>query len=62
MNLHTQNIWRKLTWLKYLPGSPGDSNGQFYVGGEINLEDNGKAYTGYGTYVGGWNNGSHFTP
>ncbi|OJZ86765.1 glycoside hydrolase family 92 protein [Aspergillus luchuensis CBS 106.47] len=45
----------------YLPGSPGDSNGQFYVGGEINLEDNGKAYTGYGTYVGGWNNGAPFT-
>ncbi|GLA38868.1 hypothetical protein AnigIFM63309_006186 [Aspergillus niger] len=45
----------------YLPGSPGDSNGQFYVGGEISLEDDGNAYSGYGTYVGGWNNGAPFT-
>ncbi|KAJ5623210.1 hypothetical protein N7490_011815 [Penicillium lividum] len=45
----------------YLPGSPGDSGSQFYVGGEIEIEDDGKAYTGYGTYIGGWNNGAPFT-
>lgn len=50
---------------KYLPGSPTDPNSQFYIGGEIQVEDDGKAYSGYGTYVGGWNNGtssklSHF--
>lgn len=44
-------------FLQYLPGSPGDANGQFYTGGEIQIEDDGKAYSGYGTYVGGWNNG-----
>lgn len=43
--------------LQYLPGSPGDSGSQFYVGGEIEIEDDGKSYSGYGTYVGGWNNG-----
>ncbi|CAI7577048.1 unnamed protein product [Penicillium glandicola] len=45
----------------YLPGSPGDANGQFFAGGEIQMEDDGKAYSGYGTYVGGWNNGAPFT-
>ncbi|OJJ48684.1 hypothetical protein ASPZODRAFT_158344 [Penicilliopsis zonata CBS 506.65] len=45
----------------FLPGSPGDYNGQFYIGGEIAIEDDGKAYSGYGTYVGGWNNGAPFT-
>ncbi|RAL10842.1 uncharacterized protein BO97DRAFT_444331 [Aspergillus homomorphus CBS 101889] len=45
----------------YLPGSPHDPNGQFYVAGEIQLEDDGQAYTGYGTYIGGWNNGAPFT-
>lgn len=42
---------------QYLPASPGSANGQFYVGGEIQIEDGGKAYSGYGTYIGGWNNG-----
>lgn len=42
---------------QYLPASPGSPNGQFYVGGEIQIEDDGKAYSGYGTYIGGWNNG-----
>ncbi|GES57475.1 glycosyl hydrolase [Aspergillus terreus] len=45
----------------YLPGSPTDPNSQFYIGGEIQVEDDGKAYSGYGTYVGGWNNGAPFT-
>ncbi|PYH41923.1 uncharacterized protein BP01DRAFT_406290 [Aspergillus saccharolyticus JOP 1030-1] len=45
----------------YLPGSPKDPNGQFYVAGEIQLEEEGQAYTGYGTYIGGWNNGAPFT-
>ncbi|KAB8070251.1 glycosyl hydrolase [Aspergillus leporis] len=45
----------------YLPGSPGDANGQSYIGGEIQVHDNGKSYTGFGTYVGGWNNGAPFT-
>lgn len=42
---------------QYLPESPGDANGQIYTGGEIQIEDDGKSYSGYGTYVGGWNNG-----
>ncbi|KAJ5549124.1 hypothetical protein N7513_006358 [Penicillium frequentans] len=29
----------------YLPGSPGDSGSQFYVGGEIEIEDDGKSYS-----------------
>ncbi|KAL4921840.1 glycosyl hydrolase family 92-domain-containing protein [Aspergillus aurantiobrunneus] len=45
----------------YLPGSPSDSNGQFYVGGEIQIHENGQSYSGYGTYIGGWNNGAPFT-
>ncbi|GIJ87566.1 hypothetical protein Asppvi_006476 [Aspergillus pseudoviridinutans] len=45
----------------YLPGNLGDANGQYYVGGEIKIEEHGRAYSGYGTYVGGWNNGAPFT-
>ncbi|KAJ5692453.1 hypothetical protein N7462_001876 [Penicillium macrosclerotiorum] len=45
----------------YLPGSPGDANSQFFAGGEIQIEESGKAYSGYGTYIGGWNNGAPFT-
>ncbi|KAF4222888.1 hypothetical protein CNMCM8980_006619 [Aspergillus fumigatiaffinis] len=45
----------------YLPAKPGATNGQYYVGGEIKIEDNGRAYSGYGTYMGGWNNGAPFT-
>ena len=41
----------------YLPGSPGDPNGQYFTGGEIQIEEDGKAYSGYGTYIGGFNNG-----
>lgn len=43
---------------QYLPAPPGSANGQFYVEGEIQIEDCGKAYSGYGTYIGGWNNGT----
>ncbi|KAJ5816504.1 hypothetical protein N7447_008737 [Penicillium robsamsonii] len=45
----------------YLPSNAGDANGQFFAGGEIQMEADGKAYSGYGTYVGGWNNGAPFT-
>ncbi|KAL4779572.1 glycosyl hydrolase family 92-domain-containing protein [Aspergillus varians] len=45
----------------YLPGSPNDPNSQFCIGGEIQLHNNGQSYSGYGTYVGGWNNGAPFT-
>ncbi|KAF9884044.1 hypothetical protein FE257_002329 [Aspergillus nanangensis] len=45
----------------YLPGSPSDANSQAYIGGEIKIVDDGAAYNGYGTYVGGWNNGAPFT-
>ncbi|KAI9043747.1 uncharacterized protein KD926_003098 [Aspergillus affinis] len=45
----------------YLPGSPQDPNSQFYIGGGIQLEENGRRYTGHGTYGGGWNNGAPFT-
>ncbi|KAJ5460041.1 uncharacterized protein N7458_001593 [Penicillium daleae] len=37
----------------YLPGSPGDANGQFYTGGEIQIENDGKTYSGYGTHIQG---------
>lgn len=47
-----------LSKVKYLPAMPTDSSPQFYVGGEIQLEDDGKTYTGYGTFIGGWNNGA----
>ncbi|KUL81758.1 hypothetical protein ZTR_09409 [Talaromyces verruculosus] len=32
---------------RYLPGSPGDSGSQFYVGGEIEINPNGAPYTIY---------------
>ena len=46
-----------LTPFQYLPTSPGDPNGQYFLSGEITLVDNGTAYKGYGTYGGGFNNG-----
>ncbi|KAJ9396215.1 CAZyme family GH92 [Paecilomyces variotii] len=45
----------------YLPGSPSDTSPQFYVGGEIEISQDGASYSGYGTYIGGWNNGAPFT-
>ncbi|KAF2754356.1 glycosyl hydrolase [Pseudovirgaria hyperparasitica] len=45
----------------YLPdGGFGGSSIQYYLGGEINLKDNG-IYTGYGTYGGGFNEGAPMT-
>jgi hypothetical protein len=49
----------ELTVFKYLPGSPFDPNGQFYIGGEIQIYESGQSYSGYGTYIGGWNNGEY---
>ncbi|KAH8703236.1 glycosyl hydrolase [Talaromyces proteolyticus] len=43
------------------PWISGDTNPQFYVGGEIEINDDGKSYQGYGTYIGGWNNGAAYT-
>jgi hypothetical protein len=43
---------------QYLPASPGDTGGQLFAGGEIQIQEDGQSYSGYGTYVGGWNNGS----
>ncbi|KAL4931249.1 uncharacterized protein BDV17DRAFT_257467 [Aspergillus undulatus] len=45
----------------YLPGASDDTNGQFYVGGEIQIHNSGQSYSGHGTYIGGWNNGAPFT-
>lgn len=42
---------------KVSSGFPGDADGQLFAGGEIQIEDDGQAYSGYGTYAGGWNNG-----
>ncbi|KAE8447054.1 hypothetical protein EG329_011189 [Mollisiaceae sp. DMI_Dod_QoI] len=44
----------------YLPSQSGGYSDQIYIGGEIHLQTNG-AYTGYGTYGGGWNEGAPFT-
>lgn len=44
----------KLTEVKYIPGS---GSCQVYIGGELQIEDNGRAYKGYGMYAGGWNRG-----
>ncbi|KAJ6157867.1 hypothetical protein N7470_005459 [Penicillium chermesinum] len=44
----------------YLPASPGDTGGQVFIGGELQIEDGG-AYSGFGTYAGGWNDGAPFT-
>jgi len=46
-----------LTMPQYLPQGESDSSEQYYIGGEIDLQDDGNIYTGYGTYVGGWNVG-----
>ncbi|OKL58141.1 hypothetical protein UA08_06477 [Talaromyces atroroseus] len=45
----------------YLPGSPGDTSSQFYVAGEIKINREEGSYEGYGTYVGGFNNGAPYT-
>ncbi|KAF2774055.1 glycosyl hydrolase [Teratosphaeria nubilosa] len=38
----------------YLPSETGGSNCQFYTGGEINLQPDGKTYTGYTSIGGGF--------
>lgn len=45
----------------YLPDENGGACTQFYVDGEVNISDDGKSYTGYGSYGGGWNDGKPFT-
>ncbi|EME46957.1 glycoside hydrolase family 92 protein [Dothistroma septosporum NZE10] len=38
----------------FLPNTGGSGDDQFYDGGEINVQDNGSQYTGYGSYGGGF--------
>lgn len=45
----------------YLPAPPGGPSDQKYVGGEIHLQPGGSIYTGFGTYIGGWNIGAPMT-
>jgi len=42
---------------QYLPQGNGGYCDQYFIGGEIDLQPGGSVYTGYGTYVGGWNEG-----
>jgi putative alpha-1,2-mannosidase len=44
----------------YLPPETGGYNNQYYIGGEIHLQENG-TYTGYGAYGGGRNEGASMT-
>tara|TARA_R110002060_G_scaffold69573_1_gene78173 strand:+ start:731 stop:1189 length:459 start_codon:yes stop_codon:yes gene_type:complete len=44
----------------YLPSQGGGYSVQYYIGGEIHLQNHGR-YTGYGTYGGGWNEGAPMT-
>ncbi|KAF4633212.1 hypothetical protein G7Y89_g4919 [Cudoniella acicularis] len=44
----------------YLPSATGGYSNQYYIGGEIHLQEDG-TYTGYGTYGGGWNEGAPMT-
>ncbi|KAL1605326.1 hypothetical protein SLS60_004874 [Paraconiothyrium brasiliense] len=45
----------------FLPDPPGGFCTQYYVDGSINISDDGKNYTGYGTYAGGFNLGAPYT-
>ncbi|KAM0722627.1 hypothetical protein Q7P37_002068 [Cladosporium fusiforme] len=45
----------------YLPDEKGGNSVQVFLGGEIQLDDNGRSYTGHGTWGGGWNEGAPFT-
>jgi putative alpha-1,2-mannosidase len=45
----------------YLPDENGGDCTQYYVDGEIKISDDGKSYTGHGTYAGGWNLGAPYT-
>jgi putative alpha-1,2-mannosidase len=44
----------------YLPSMKGGNSVQIFVGGEIHLDEDGKKYTGYGTWAAGWNEGAPF--
>lgn len=45
----------------YLPDENGGNSVQVYLGGEMHIDDDGKQYTGFGTWGGGWNRGAPFT-
>jgi putative alpha-1,2-mannosidase len=45
----------------YLPDENGGNSVQVYLGGEIHTDENGKQYTVFGTWGGGWNRGAPFT-
>lgn len=45
----------------YLPSEGGGNSVQVFLGGEIRLEEDGKQYSGHGTWGGGWNEGAPFT-
>lgn len=45
----------------YLPDENGGDCTQYYVDGEITISDDGRSYTGHGTYGGGWNYGRPYT-
>lgn len=45
----------------YLPDEIGGNSVQNYLGGQIELQPDGKVYTGYGTWGAGWNEGAPFT-
>ena len=45
----------------YLPDENGGDCTQYYLDGQIDISDDGKSYTGYGTYGGGWNYGAPYT-
>ncbi|KAK3081652.1 hypothetical protein LTS18_004350 [Coniosporium uncinatum] len=46
----------------YLPQGNGGYCDQYFIGGEIDLQPGGSVYSGYGTYVGGWNEGEDVKP
>lgn len=45
----------------FLPDPSGGFCTQYYLDGSINITDDGKSYTGYGTYAGGFNLGAPYT-
>jgi putative alpha-1,2-mannosidase len=45
----------------YLPAEGGGGDSQFFAGGEIKLLSDGKTYTGYGTYGGGFSESAPMT-
>lgn len=45
----------------FLVDPPGGFCTQYYLDGSISISDDGKTYTGYGTYAGGFNLGAPYT-